>query len=278
MGLFSRKKADQPARSTRSTTSSEAQAAELRGRARRRLIGALVLVLTAVIIVPLMFDDTTSPQPDTPAVLPALVPPVPQPDLAAVTPPEYAVDEPVLSQDVTQTPGDTGVVTGSDAPASDAPAGAAQPAPASTQEQADATPVETAPSAPPAAPSATPRPEPEPASSPDKPADTRTDDGSVALALLEGRVPPSTPGTPAAAEQGSFVLQIAAYSTEADAQSRRNSLVSSGVTNAYVEKAVLNDKTTYRLRVGSFPSRDAALAAQTRLRALGYDNSLLLTQ
>lgn len=74
------------------------------------------------------------------------------------------------------------------------------------------------------------------------------------------------------------MLQVAAYSTEADAQSRRSSLIDAGVTNAYVEQAVSNNKTTYRLRVGSFPTRDAAQAAQARLRALGYDNSLLLTQ
>src|SRR5690606_24388661 len=48
----------------------------------------------------------------------------------------------------------------------------------------------------------------------------RTDDGSMALALLEGRQPSQT----AAAAAGSFVLQVAAYTTEADAQSRRDKL------------------------------------------------------
>lgn len=279
MGLFSRKKSEQTTRSTsRSATSSEAQAAELRGRARRRLIGALVLVLTAIIVVPMLFDDTSTQQTETPLVLPAIVPPIPEPDLAAVNPPEYSVDEPVLAEG-TLSPGDPaaadaaieeGVTADSTAPdaqqaptaTSDAPATASQPDVARSEPE----PARTEPK--PAASASQSKPKP----------DERTDDGSVALALLEGRTPTATSQRAAPAQQGSFVLQVAAYSTEADAQSRRSSLIDAGVTNAYVEQAVSNNKTTYRLRVGSFPTRDAAQAAQARLRALGYDNSLLLTQ
>lgn len=116
MGLFSRKKSEQTTRSTsRTTTSSEAQAAELRGRARRRLIGALVLVLTAIIVVPMLFDDTSTQQADTPLVLPAIVPPIPEPDLAAVNPPEYSVDEPVLVEGALQTGESTAADSASEA-------------------------------------------------------------------------------------------------------------------------------------------------------------------
>src|SRR3546814_5528624 len=61
MGLFSRNESasDSGRRSTsRTSLSSEAQANELRGRARRRLIGALALVLAAVIVVPMLFDSS----------------------------------------------------------------------------------------------------------------------------------------------------------------------------------------------------------------------------
>jgi DedD protein len=108
-----------------------------------------------------------------------------------------------------------------------------------------------------------------------KPTAERTDDGSVAIALLEGR----TPSQPAkAASKGNFTLQIAAYTSDKDAQTRRERLVAAGVTNAYVENAVSGGKTTYRLRVGPFPSREAAQAAQARLRALGYDNGFISTK
>lgn len=277
MGLFSRKKPERSTRSTsRTATSSEAQAAELRGRARRRLIGALVLVLAAVIVVPMMFDDTPSQQSDTPVVLPAIVPPVPQPDLAVLTQPDYTVDEPfVAAGDGVLTPDQPIPDTGTHDATADAPAEPQQPAPETTPTA----PVEAAPPVrkePPQQQPAPPRPEPAARPSEPAPADNRTDDGSVALALLEGRAPGRSAAP--AQEQGSFVLQIAAYSTEADAQSRRSNLVNAGVTNAYVERGLSNEKTTYRLRVGSFPTRDAAQAAQARLRALGYDNSLLLTQ
>lgn len=283
MGLFSRKKSEQSTRSTsRTATSSEAQAAELRGRARRRLIGALVLVLTAVIVVPMLFDDTTTQQADTPVVLPAIVPPIPEPELAA-GPSDYAVDTPVLADGTTPDgAASTGTLAGADEPQQQgADTEAPVDAPSVTETPAE-TPAQTQ-DAP--AQQAKPAAEPEPA----KPArsqtapvadDSRTDDGSVALALLEGRSPASASSgsTTSAQQQGTFILQIAAYSTEADAESRRSSLISSGVTNAYVERATSSGKSTYRLRVGSFPTRDAAQAAQARLRALGYDNSLLLTQ
>ncbi|HLR13723.1 MAG TPA: SPOR domain-containing protein, partial [Burkholderiaceae bacterium] len=126
--------------------------------------------------------------------------------------------------------------------------------------------------------SESPKPEDKPADA--APADERTDDGSVALALLEGREPsqetspPSS--TPSAA--GQYIVQIAAYGAREDAEKRRSRLADSGVTNAYVEAASGENSTAWRLRVGPFSSADAAQAAQTRLRTLGYDNSLLLKQ
>lgn len=279
MGLFSRKKSEQSSRSTsRTATSSEAQAAELRGRARRRLIGALVLVLTAIIVVPMMFDDTATQQAETPLVLPAVVPPIPEPDVAVVNPSDYAVDEPVLPDSTAQQADPTAPVSDNELADTGDTLSPTTPEPPTTET---ATPAETRsePESRPEPARTEPKPEPAPEPSKPKPADQRTDDGSVALALLEGRTPPPvTQGASPASQQGKFVLQVAAYSTEADAQGRRTSLVNSGVTNAYVERAVSNNKTTYRLRVGSFPTRDAAQAAQARLRALGYDNSLLLTQ
>lgn len=280
MGLFSRKKSEQNTRSaSRTATSSEAQAAELRGRARRRLIGALVLVLTAIIVVPMMFDDTTTQQQDTPVVLPSIVPPVPEPELAAVTQSDFSVDSPVLSEDAVTASQTGGAIT---LPNEPEPLPAEPEAPASAAA-AEAAPVEPRPDAQTQEkpPQAKPKPATEkPTQPPAAASDARTDDGSVALALLEGRVPVSTPSSSAssAQQQGAFILQIAAYSTEADAEKRRSSLISSGVTNAYVERATSNNKATYRLRVGSFPTRDAAQAAQARLRALGYDNSMLLAQ
>ncbi|MBJ7263545.1 MAG: SPOR domain-containing protein, partial [Burkholderiaceae bacterium] len=59
MGWFSRKE-NAPAGRGRPMISSEAQAAELRARARRRLVGAIVLVLMAVVVLPMVLN----PEPD----------------------------------------------------------------------------------------------------------------------------------------------------------------------------------------------------------------------
>lgn len=74
------------------------------------------------------------------------------------------------------------------------------------------------------------------------------------------------------------MLQVASYTTQADAQARRGKLHQAGVTNAFVEQASINGKQQYRLRVGPFPSREAAQAAQARLRTLGYDNGFIAAQ
>jgi len=103
----------------------------------------------------------------------------------------------------------------------------------------------------------------------------RTDDGSRALALLEGRSSSVKPKSSTKVTSGNYSLQIASYSSSKEAQDRREKLISSGVSNAYVQSAMVNGKQQYRLRVGPFNSREAAQAAQTRLRTLGYDNGFI---
>lgn len=268
MGWFSRSQPESQSgrrAASRGSQATEAHVAELRGKARRRLVGALVLVLTAVIFVPMLFD---SAPPDESLPTPVVVPAIPLPesqDAQIVTSAGSVVPE-SSSGTLTDLPVNEPSVSSSSALQGQQSQQSSQPAASSTPSA----PAQSSPSAPPAEPAVS-KPEPSPAPSPR--ANERTDDGSVAIALLEGRAPKSTPP-----EKGNFTLQIAAYGTEKDAQSRRERLVAAGVTNAYVEQAVSGGKTTYRLRVGPFPTRDAAQAAQARLRALGYDNGFISTQ
>jgi len=269
MGLFSRKEpAGGTGRRTAARTSSEAQAEELRVRARRRLIGALVLVLTAVIFVPMLFDSPPEEEIASPVVLPEHIPPIPSEPQVALAP-----EPPSAAAGSVQTPSPVGADTpaGTDAVTPEAPAAETPqvpepvaPEPEPEPQRAEAPRTET------------PRQETKPPARAE-----RTDDGSVALALLEGRgAPAKTPSDskPAAPSSGSFVLQVAAYTSDADAQARREKLVAAGVTNAYVEQAVANGKTAHRLRVGPFPTREAAEAAQARLRQLGYNNGLIFNK
>lgn len=269
MGWFSRSQPEtQSGRraTSRNSQATEAQVAELRGKARRRLIGALVLVLTAVIFVPMLFDSSP-PQESLP--VPVVVPAVPSAQGGDMQ--VASSMEGVPAQPGTDVPAPTDIPMNlgqTEMPAEPTQSGSASQAAASEAQQTGASSTTTAESSP--APQPAPKPEP---ASPRQP--QRTDDGSVAIALLEGRAPQQT-ATPS--EKGNFILQIAAYGTDKDAQARREKLVASGVTNAYVEQTVLNGKPTFRLRVGPFPTREAAQAAQARLRALGYDNGFISTQ
>lgn len=253
MGLFSRKEAASSPR-RRSSPPSEAHAEDLRGRARQRLIGALALVVAAVVVVPMLIKPEPEQQPETPVVVPA-IPPIPEPTIAAGEPPQpgQAASEGRLSVDTPALPAPEPIAEAEHAATAQGPSAAKPEEPARPESK----------------PEAKPKPESKPS------ANGRTDDGSVAIALLEGRQPPSRPP---AATKGNFVVQIAAYTSQKDAQARRDSLVAAGVTNAYVESASPDGKSTYRLRVGPFPTREAAQAAQTRLRSLNYVNSFIATQ
>lgn len=287
MGLFSRKEPEAGTgrrSASRSSLSSEAQASELRGRARRRLIGALALVLAAVIIVPMLFDSSDPvQQASTPVVVPSIVPPEPSQNLAAAPSTPSAQTLPSTGAQGADAVAGTDAATDNPAPGTanaTAPESSTEPpAPADAAAEQSDTQTEPKPEPAPAEkpaekpePKTEPKPEPKPQPKPD----ARTDDGAVAMALLEGRLPPQAAAQ--ANGKGNYILQIAAYGTANDADIRRDKLVAAGVTNAYVEEAVSGGKPTYRLRVGPFPTRDAAQAAQARLRALGYDNGFISTK
>jgi len=266
MGLFSKKEAGSTRRQAsrpRPSVSSEAQAATLRVKARRRLTGAVALVLAVVIVLPILLDGEPK---QVPTGIDITIPNKNQ-TLAPLT--TSPIQEPLISGDATQTPlqatvdpEPSSVQTEAIAPVS--PSVVEKP---TTAASAGTTPATTT--------SPTPtqdRAPPTPAAAAEP---KRTDDGSRALALLAGRAP--TASEPAAAS-GQFVVQIASYSTEDDAQSRRDKLRSEGVSNAFVQEGAIEGKSVYRLRVGPFGSRDAAQAAQTRLRTLGYSNGFITTQ
>lgn len=263
MGLFSRK---EPA-TTRKTgrTSSDDQLIEIRNKARHRLIGAVVLVLTAIVVVPfLLTDQAEQPLEQQVSVIPSIIPPSEE---------QYrlseSLEQPVFTDRIDHS-NDPGLIESTASQAPELPLAVGE----AIRPTTDTEPVKALEPKPITKPESKPTPPTKPATKP-VPAQ-RTDDGAVALALLEGRVPPpSTPKSGGSAQQGSVVVQVGAYSSQADAESRRVKLASAGVSNAFVETATVSGKPAYRLRVGPFPSRQAAQAAQARLRSLGYENSFV---
>lgn len=266
MGLFSRKDSAAPRKppgKVRPSVSSEAQAADLRVRARRRLAGAVALVLAAVVILPMLLDSEPAPvSSKIPIKIPDRNAPF-QPNLSdpvtsgAPAPANSGASATVASTATTQ--------PGAGAPAK--PEGTPRVDPAVTPIKTDPPKVETA--------------KPTPNSAPTN----RSDDGARALALLEGRPtaesssPPGSVTTPKAPTRGNFVVQAVSLDVSADAQAQKNKLLAAGVGNAFIDGPVdVGGKARYRVRVGPFPSREAAQAAQTRLRTLGYDGAFIATQ
>jgi len=262
MGLFSRKDSAAPRKppgKVRPSVSSEAQAADLRVRARRRLAGAVALVLAAVVVLPMLLDSEPAPVSNK---------------IPIKIPDRNAPFQPNLSDPV--------AANSSVTPAAPVASSTVVPPTASA-------PVTTTPPKP----EAKPRVEPPPAAAkvepakptPNPPAAVRSDDGARAVALLEGRPtaessgPPGSVTTPKAPTRGNFVVQAMSLDAAGDAQTQKNKLLAAGVGNAFVDGPVdVNGKPRYRVRVGPFPSREAAQAAQTRLRTLGYDGAFIATQ
>ena len=262
MGLFSRKDSAAPRKppgKVRPSVSSEAQAADLRVRARRRLAGAVALVLAAVVVLPMLFDSEPAPVSNK---IPIKIPDRNSPFQPNLTDP--------VATNSSATPAAPDASSTVAPPTASAPITATPPKPEvkpRVDPTAAATKVEAS------------KPPPNP------PAAVRSDDGARAVALLEGRPtaesagPPGSATTPKAPTRGNFVVQAMSLDVAADAQTQKNKLLAAGVGNAFVDGPIdVNGKARYRVRVGPFPSREAAQAAQTRLRTLGYDGAFIATQ
>jgi DedD protein len=225
----------------------------VRRRARHRLIGAVVLVLLAVVGFPLMFD--TQPRP-------------------------VAVDTPILIPDrPTSTPSKVTPALPSDANPAKPLLPAAKPLP--TQEGLDAN--EEVVQAAKAAPAYEPKPVQEPASMPPvvnaevKPAPSKPDktepvatpkeDGNKARALLDGKPP--------AAKAERHVVQVGAFSDPAKVREVRRKLEQAGLITFTQVVDTPDGKSTTRVRLGPFSSREEADKAAAKVRKLDLSAAVL---
>jgi DedD protein len=214
-----------------------------RTAARRRLVGALVLLLIGVVGFPLLFE--TQPRP-LPADLPILVPEGSAAKPAAATRPQPARPAPAVPL-----PADAGaepVVAAASVPA---PLAATSPAPASAPSPA---PASAAAAKPAAAPAPTPKPAATAAPTP-KPAATAT-----------------AASAPAAA--GRFVVQVGAYNEAERLKAARQRVETLGFKTYTQDVETATGKRT-RVRVGPFSSRQEAEAAAGKLKAAGMQANIL---
>lgn len=206
-----------------------------RTRARRRLIGAAVLVGVGIIGFPLLFE--TQPRPiavDVPIVIPSRdnAPPLALPP--AKTPP------PVAQAPAPVVPEPAPVV--------------AEPAP---------------PAAPPVA--AAPPPRPAPASAPER----DSSDAQRAQALLEGKPVAAAPAAVASdAKAARFVVQAGAYTDAATLREARQKVEKLGL-KTYTQVVETDGGARTRVRVGPFDTREEAEKAAARIKGSGLAANIL---
>ena len=249
----------------RSRGSAQAESIEeMRRRARHRLIGAAVLVLAGVVGFPLVFD--TQPRPvavnvaiDIPDRNKAA--PLVQPQKGEVAGDSTPAEEPAAGLDA----GEEVLSTRARSEAEPASQARAQPPESKAQTEAKPEPK------PEPKPVAKPEPKPEPKAEP-KPA--RPDDAARARALLEGRGQQAQAASPAAADQGRFIVQVGAFADADKVREVRERLERSGL-KTYTQVVDTKDGKRTRVRLGPFDSRAEADKAVGRVKGAGLSASVL---
>jgi DedD protein len=244
---------------------------ELRRRARRRLVGAVVLALAVAVIVPMLLERQPKPLGD---------------DVSVKIPP---VDDGKFVNQLSGSAGGAAKASGAAA----SPAAAGEPAAAASD-------------APAAAPAAAPTPAPVEAAKPpkydtrvpDEPTDgARAGNPAPASSALPASAPASISPSPAPAHpkeapkpaaavpvaapakataahaagnaHEGFAVQLAAFSDDKGANALAHRLNKAGYS-AYTEPLKTSKGTLWRVRVGPYASREAALAARDKLKREGH--------
>ncbi|MBK6975366.1 MAG: SPOR domain-containing protein [Sterolibacteriaceae bacterium] len=216
---------------------------ELKKRARRRLVGAVALALTAVIVLPMVMDH--EPKPLTQ-------------DIQIRIPSQDAKDVSKPVANPAAAPADTKSKPSPEpAPAPDAPTATQKPA---EPETAGAAPP------PPAKPDVkpVPKPEPKPDVKPEPKAEAKdggkTERQAMVEAILSGNEPPQP--------TGQFIVQLGAFGDPANVGKVRTRVKAAGF-NSYAETVKGPKGKQTRVRAGPFASREAALQAAAKLKHAG---------
>jgi DedD protein len=223
---------------------------ELKRRARRRLVGAVVLALAAAVILPLLLESDPKPLGDDVSIQ---IPPIDSGKF--ITP-----LSPVKGADPKASPDRAGPLTSATSakPALVAPDSHVEAKPAGAVAESGK-PVESAQRAPEAAPPA----------------------GPTANSMITANPEPQKPAAPASKAEpgdtrpdvvspaGGFVVQLAAFADAKAAPTLASKLKSSGFP-AYTETLKTNQGTMRRVRVGPYATREVADAELAKLNAAGY--------
>lgn len=249
LSIFQRQSNERAKAPTAETSLDSVQ--EAQARARRRLIGASVLVVIGVIGFPLLFE--TQPRPiavDIPIEIPRKenAPPLAMPAARAAKPRTGVPSEPASASAApiaTETAADAGHETSADA---DKPASAATKAASVPAKHEAAEAARAAPAAKPAAALA-----------------SAPSDGRRAQAMLDGK---AADKEDTKKTTGRFVVQVGAFADAAAARETRQKVEKLGL-KTYTQVAQTSSGNRIRVRAGPFASREEADRAQAKIKAAG---------
>jgi DedD protein len=227
----------------------DAQYDELKRKARRRLVGAVVLALAAAVFVPMLLESDERPLGDDVSVRNRLNAPAGMPPAAPRPAPSKsdAGAAAAPTHDVASTPAPQPAASGAIAAPPAAPAGDAGKAPAPAANPATA-------------------PANADASSPAKGASVAK---PVATSAKPGADSPARTVAAKPAASG-YVVQLAAFADDKGANALANRLKKSGHP-AFTEPVTTSHGTLWRVRVGPYATRDEANTARDKLKREGQN-------
>jgi DedD protein len=257
---------------------------EMRRKARRRLVGAIVLALAVAIVVPMLLEKDPRPLGDDVSVQ---IPPIDQgkfvnrltgkageskvppksdgkPNPAAAAKAETAAEAPAFSTPVAPPKADAAVAQKADpaAPPKAEPAAKTEAAGAATQEAKGDT-----------------KPSPKAGAKPVTPGEASAESKAAAAtaAPAGAAASQSAAAASATAKAEGFVVQLAAFADDKGANALANKLKKGGYA-AYVEPVNTSRGTLWRVRVGGYGTRPEADAARVALKGEGYSGIIAPSQ
>ena len=241
-----------------------------RTRARRRLIGALVLLVAGVVGFPILFETQPRPLPvDTPILVPDRTPtraasvPAARPLLVV---PADAGNEPVATAAATATVAPAALPPLVTAPK---PAPAAAPAASNAAAGLASTPASAPAPVLAVAPAVTAKAQPVPQPVPKRETETESETAKPAATTAPKPAPDS-----AASANGRFVVQVGAYNDPERLRAARQKVEKLGF-KTYIQDVDSPAGKRTRVRVGPFANRQEADAAASKVKGSGLPANIL---
>jgi DedD protein len=226
-------------------------------RARRRLIGAVALVLAAVIGLPMVLDTEPKPLADDIAIQ------IPSMDKPSRSSASHQSSSASAKADIEK--------NSAAASAQVSALGADIPKPASPTLANDNHKPAVAEAVPPQT-----NPELKPATKPQKQADNKAEDSERARAILEGKSDAKVADAKAGSEKksGQYLVQVAALASQEKVNELQGKLKSAGIAS-HTQKVATQTGERIRVRIGPFAGKDEADKMRAKLQKIGLNGSLV---